>query len=249
MDQHRGFTVIAMCVLMQFGSIGAGLAAPDPSTLFKTKCSGCHTFGKSDHDHVGPDLKNVTQRHPRPWLIAWIRSSDALIRRGEPVAVALFQKYRQQRMPDHDLSAAQIAALLDYFDAGGPEGDERPHVRLAADATVQDVQLGRKLFFGEARLTSGEAACVFCHQLSKLTRLGGSFAPDLSDAYPRYLDWALDQTLRRSCVPGAVGPNAARVADAESLALRAFLRSVSPDLQPGRVHDRTNAGIRTASAP
>jgi cytochrome c2 len=248
MDHHRGFTVIAMCVSIQLGSIGAALAAPDPSTLFKTKCSGCHTFGKGDHDHVGPDLKNVTQRHPRPWLIAWIRSSETQIRMGDPVAVALFGKYRQQRMPDHDLSDAQIAALLDYFDAGGPAGDE-PHIRLAAAATVQDVQLGRKLFFGEARLTSGDAACVFCHKLSTQTRLGGSFAPDLSDAYARYLDWALDQTLRRSCLPHVTDPNAARVAEAESLALRAFLRSVSPDLQPTRVNDRRNVGIRTAAGP
>ena len=36
-------------------------------------------------------------------------------------------------------------------------------MRLAADATPQDVQQGRKLFFGETRLTGGAVACVFCH--------------------------------------------------------------------------------------
>jgi mono/diheme cytochrome c family protein len=242
-DQRRGLlTFVAMWMLIELGSIGVALAAPEPSTIFKTKCTSCHTFGKGDS--VGPDLKGVTQRHSRPWLIAWIRSSETQIRRGDPAAEALFRKYRQQRMPDHDLSDAQIVALLDYLGAGGPAADEPPHMRLAAEAAPRDVQLGRRLFFGEARLAGGAVACVFCHTLSKQTLLGGSLAPDLNDAYTRYLDWALDQRLRRPCVAGAGDPNATRVADAESLALRAFLRSVSPDFIPDRIHDGSAAGIR-----
>jgi len=244
MDKQRALVMsIAIWMLIPFGSAGTALAAQDPSTLFRTKCSSCHTFGKGDH--VGPDLKGVTERHPRPWLIAWIKSSESQIRRGDPVAEALFRKYRQQRMPDHDLSDAQVGALLDYIDAGGPAADERVHMRLAVDATPQDVQLGRKLFFGEARLAGSAVACVFCHTLSKQTRLGGSLAPDLSAAYTRYLDWALDQRLRRPCMPGATDPNAARVAEAESLALRAFLRAVSTDVIPNPIHDRGSAGIGT----
>jgi mono/diheme cytochrome c family protein len=243
--QRRIVTTFVAWILIQFGPIDAARAALDPSTIFKTKCSSCHTFGKGDH--VGPDLKGVTARHRRPWLIAWIRSSETQIRHGDAEAEALFRKYRQQRMPDHDLSDVQIAALLDYLDAGGPAADERSHLRLAADATPQEVQLGRNLFFGEARLTGGAVACVFCHTLSKQTVLGGSLAPDLSGAYTRYLDWALDQTLRRPCVPRAADPTAARVADAESLALRAFLRSVGAGGGPDHVDDRRNTGIRTVS--
>jgi mono/diheme cytochrome c family protein len=225
--------VVAIWILIQLGSIRVALAAPEPSTLFKTKCSSCHTFGKGDY--IGPDLKGATERHPRSWLIAWIRSSETQIRLGDPAADALFRKYRQQRMPDHDLSDAQIAALLDYLAAGGPAADEQAHMRRALDAAPQDVQRGRKLFFGETRLAGGAVACVFCHTLSKETRLGGSLAPDLSDAYPHYLDWALDQKLKRPCVGGTAdpngpnGPDGARVVDAESLALRAFIRAVSAD--------------------
>jgi mono/diheme cytochrome c family protein len=247
MDKQRTLvTVIATSMLILFGPVGAARAAQDASTLFRTKCSSCHTFGKGDR--VGPDLKGVSGRHPRPWLIAWIRSSESQIRLGDPVAEALFRKYRQQRMPDHDLSDAQVAALLDYIDAGGPAADEGEHMRLAIDATPQDVQLGRRLFFGEARLAGSAVACVFCHQLSKQTRLGGSLAPDLSVAYTRYLDWALDQRLRRPCVRGSTDPNAARVADAESLALRAFLRAVSTDFRPNSINDRGSAGIRTPAS-
>jgi mono/diheme cytochrome c family protein len=220
----KALTVIAICFLIQFKLIDGALAAQEPSALFKTKCSACHTFGKGVL--VGPDLKAVTQRHPRQWLIAWIRSSETLIRRRDPVATALFRQFGQQRMPDHDLTDAQIAALLDYLDAGGPAADEGPHLRRAVDATPQDVQRGRKLFFGETRLAGGAVACIYCHGLSAQTGFGGSLAPDLSDAYSRYFDWALDQRLRRICVPGATGTGADRVAEAESLALRAFLRSV-----------------------
>lgn len=223
---HRPALVaaIAMSMLIASASPGAAPGAHEPAALFRTKCSSCHTFGKGDL--IGPDLKGVTQRYSRPWLIAWIRSSETQIRRGDPLAEALFRKYRQQRMPDHDLSEVQIAALLDYLHAGGPAIDEQRRLRLAADATPLDVQQGRKIFLGETRLTGGALACVFCHTLPKETLLGGSLAPDLSGAYTRYLDWALDQRLRRPCVPGGV-EQASRVAETESLALRAFLRSVS----------------------
>jgi mono/diheme cytochrome c family protein len=150
-------------------------------------------------------------------------------------------------MPDHDLSDAQIVALLDYLHAGGPAADEQQHRRLAVDATPQESQLGRKLFFGEERLVGGAVACVFCHTVSKQTLLGGSLAPDLIGAYPRYLDWALDQRLRRPCVHGTTASSADRVAEAESLALRAFLRSVSTDIAPGPIGDRGTAVIRMPS--
>jgi mono/diheme cytochrome c family protein len=227
--QHKREVVaaIAITILIQFGSISGALAAPESSTLFKTKCGSCHTFGKGDR--VGPDLKGVTERHSRAWLIPWIKSSETVIRRGDPVAAALFRKYRQQRMPEHDLSEAQINALLDYFEAGGPAAEEQQQMRLAAAATAQEIQHGRELFFGDARLTSGAVACVFCHKLSNQTLLGGTLAPDLSGAYPRYLDWALDQKLKRRCVKGTNESDSTRVAVGESLALRAFLRSVSAD--------------------
>ncbi len=244
MDQlRRPVTVISVWILIQLGSIGAAFAAPEPATLFKTKCSSCHTFGKGDL--IGPDLKGVTQRHSRQWLTGWIRSSETQIRQGDPVGEALFRKYRQQRMPDHDLSDAQIAALIDYLHAGGPAADEQQHLRLAADAKPQDSQRGRKLFFGEERLVGGAVACVFCHTVSKETRLGGSLAPDLIGAYPRYLDWALDQMLKRPCVHGTRAADGDRVGEAESLALRAFLRSVSTDVAPARISDRGSAVIRT----
>ncbi len=195
------------------------------SVLFKTKCSSCHTFGKGEH--IGPDLKGVTERHSRPWLSAWIRSSETLIRDGDPDANALFQKYRRQRMPDHALSDALIGALLDYLAAGGPTADERQRIRLANTGTVEEVAMGKSLFFGETRLASGGLACASCHALAKHGGFGGSLAADLSDIFARYFDRALDRKLRQA------PSHFAGVAERESLALRAFLRAVGAGVKQG----------------
>jgi mono/diheme cytochrome c family protein len=191
----------------------------ESSALFRTKCSSCHTFGKGDL--IGPDLKGVNDRHPRPWLIAWIRSSAALISKSDPDAVALFRKYRQQRMPDHALSDGQIVALLDYLAAGGPALDTAPRIRLANTATEEEVVRGQRLFFGATSLSSGGLACAACHSVSRHGGLGGTLAADLSDVYTRYLDWALDRKLRQAAT------HSSGVAENESLALRAFLRAVA----------------------
>src|SRR5215475_5262902 len=218
----RVVLTLFVSIVVQLGSISTPAIASEPATLFKTKCSSCHTFGKGDL--IGPDLKGATDRHPRSWLIAWIRSSESVIRRGDPAAVALFRQYRRQRMPDHELSDADIAALVDYLGSGGPARDGEPRLRLAADAKPDDAQRGRKLFVGEARLASGGMACAFCHTVSMQSVRGGTFGPDLTNVYPRYFDWALDRELRRHCFTSTGAP-AECVDDGESFALRAFLRA------------------------
>ena len=223
-DKYRFVLIVVVCTAFQFFAIRTALAT-EPATIFNTKCSSCHTFGKGIR--VGPDLKGVTGRHPRPWLIAWIRSSESQIRRGDPAALALFRQFRQQRMPDHDLSDAEIGALLDYLAAGGPSKDEDRRLRLAAEATPDDVRLGRRLFVGDTKLASGSMACVFCHAVSIEPFRGGTIGPNLSEVYARYWDWALDQRLKRPCLTSVSGSSAARVAEAESFALRAFLRAAS----------------------
>jgi cytochrome c2 len=205
-------------------STAASAAVNAAAALFKTKCTGCHTFGKGIR--VGPDLKNVTDRRARPWLIAWIRSSTKLIQAGDATAVALFEAFKRIPMPDHDLSDTQILALLDFLAADGPETEEQHGVRDAMTASAADVDWGRRLFYGESRLKSGDLACVACHTVSHQTMLGGHLADDLTTAYVRYRDRALDRLLKQPCVSRAPALGIARAADRESLALRAFLRSV-----------------------
>src|SRR5262245_26017662 len=65
---------------------------------FNQRCTSCHTFGKGVK--VGPDLKGVTERRARPWLLRFIRSSQGMIKEGDTVASGLFDQFRRQRMPD-----------------------------------------------------------------------------------------------------------------------------------------------------
>ena len=221
-----GRAVWAGAIVLALASVGR--AEPDSSALFATKCTSCHSFGKGER--IGPDLKGVTDRRARSWLIAWIRSSDKLIRAGDATATELFRKHRQQRMPDHDLTDLQITALLDYLAAGGPELDELRQVRKASTATAEEVTFGRSLFYGKVPLSSGGLSCASCHTLAKQRALGGSFAPDLTQAYTRLWDKNLGRWLERPCLPRVPAlKDPKRVTDAESLALRAFLRTVNLD--------------------
>src|SRR5436305_14212291 len=63
--------------------------------VFRSRCSGCHTFGQGVK--VGPDLKGVTDRRQRHWLVDFVRSSSQLIRRGDPIAVSLFRNFNRDR--------------------------------------------------------------------------------------------------------------------------------------------------------
>ena len=145
-------------------------------------------------------------------------------------------------MPDHDLSDAEIGELVDYLGAGGPATDEQKALRRADAATGDDVKIGEQLFYGRAQLSEGGLACAACHSLSAHSRLGGTLAPDLSRAFTRYFDTALDRTLRTASRTTVSPLHARRVTEDESFALRAFLRVVS-------LGGRSAAGALASSDP
>jgi len=198
-------------------------AAADPSTTFSRKCSSCHTFGRGIL--VGPDLKGATDRHTRTWLAAWIASSEAVIRSGDAAALALFNKFKSQRMPDQSLTADEVSALIDYLAAGGPEADARRKTRRADTATTAEIEMGRVLFVGQRAFANGGASCFACHRLRDTLGAGGTLGPDLSRAYARYQDRGLSALLARGCFPRAASTRAAQaLTDDEVFALKAFMR-------------------------
>jgi mono/diheme cytochrome c family protein len=200
-------------------------AAPDPATTFGRSCSSCHTYGHGVR--VGPDLKGATDRHSREWLAAWITSSETLVQNGDAAALALFNKFDRQRMPDQHLSAAELAALLDYLAAGGPETDARRRDRTADDATPAEIEIGRALFAGHRAFTSGGAACAACHRVDGVGRGGGTLGPDLSRSYDRFRDRGLATLLARGCFPRMPDAASRALTDEEAFALRAFLRNAA----------------------
>lgn len=90
--------------------------------LFANRCGACHTIGQGDK--VGPDLLGVTARRDRAWLARYLAEPDAVLAEGDPIAAALFEKYRRVRMPNQNLDRDDIAALLSYLQA--QSGASRP---------------------------------------------------------------------------------------------------------------------------
>ena len=223
MPAHVGAAICGIAVLVGPTPARAGI---DPAALFAKKCSGCHTYGQGDR--VGPDLKSVTERRPRAWLMSWIRSSQRLIESGDPIATALFEKYKPERMPDQSFPLEDVAALLDYLAAGGPAGAAATRPRHAATATPADIALGRQLFLGSIRPKSGDAPCASCHAVRQDgASTGATFGGDLTHVYSRFQDAALSVSMRRPCFPrafytGGLGP----LTDSEAFAVKAFLREV-----------------------
>jgi protein SCO1/2 len=83
--------------------------------LFGSRCSACHTIGQGDK--MGPDLLGITTRRDRAWLARYVAQPDKMLADGDPIAAALFEKYKDVRMPNLRLGSADVDALLTYLGA------------------------------------------------------------------------------------------------------------------------------------
>lgn len=81
--------------------------------LFATRCAACHTIGNGDK--IGPDLLGVTNVRDRAWLARIITDSNKLIEEKDPIATALFKKYKEVRMPPLGLPQADVNTLIEYM--------------------------------------------------------------------------------------------------------------------------------------
>jgi len=82
--------------------------------LFKNRCAACHTVGKGDG--IGPDLVDVTKRREHCWVGRYIAEPDKMLAEKDPIAVELFAKYKNVRMPNLDLGPEDVALLLSYIE-------------------------------------------------------------------------------------------------------------------------------------
>ncbi len=229
------FRVLALAFAVVFVEsihpLAQGADATEAASIFNQRCTACHTFGNGVK--VGPDLKGATERRTRPWLLKFIRGSSQVIASGDETATALFAKFNQTRMPDwSDLSEDQVNAILDWFAVDGPEHQIPIDERSAKLATTADVEAGRSIFVGSARLSSGGLACVTCHSAadpsSTTAVMGGSLGPALTTAYTRYQDRSLTTFLRHPCFRRSPDSSASQyLAPEEIYALKAYLRQVA----------------------
>lgn len=162
-------------------------------TIFKKTCIACHTIGSGRL--VGPDLKNVFDKRSEEWIISFVKSSQSMIKSGDPDAVAIFNEYNQLVMLDQNLTDAQIKDVMNYIkqqsSGSGQTTALTEEVKsssgmLIEDAGENEITFGRNLFLGKVRLKNGGAACISCHNVTgENLSAGGLLAMDLTNTYSR----------------------------------------------------------------
>jgi protein SCO1 len=81
--------------------------------MFGTQCAACHTMGHGDK--VGPDLQGVANVRDTKWLRDFISAPDEMLDKKDPIAMALFEKYRKVRMPNLQLIPEDVDAIIKFM--------------------------------------------------------------------------------------------------------------------------------------
>lgn len=156
---------------------------------------------------VGPDLSGIYNVRNNDWLISFTRSSQQLIKSGDPDAIAIFEEYNKIPMPDNNLTDDQILSVINYIKVS----DQNIHAdvvesaistdSLAAKETLSAVSTdslaikfsseyvpeGRALFYGHTNFINGAPPCISCHNIKDQSILGGGrLALDLTGSYIKY---------------------------------------------------------------
>ncbi len=82
--------------------------------IFASQCAACHTIGHGDK--IGPDLLNITHVRERAWLERFISTPDKVLAEKDPVATALFEKYKQVTMPNLRLADVDLNSLMKFLE-------------------------------------------------------------------------------------------------------------------------------------
>ncbi len=108
----------SVLIFVAFFSIAQMAQAQDGKALFNAKCASCHAI---DKQLVGPALKGVEDRwDDKKMLYEWVRNSAAVIKKGYPRAVAVYNEYNKVQMTAFpELKDQDIDAILDYINTGG----------------------------------------------------------------------------------------------------------------------------------
>jgi mono/diheme cytochrome c family protein len=170
---RRVFTLL--CVAFVLAAAERALPADrDGAALFEENCSTCHTIGEGDSG--APDLKGIMARRDRHWLIEFIRDPEAVVKRGDPYAVALVERYDGMVMPAADgLDHHAIEAILAYVEkrSGGLAAAPAAATTTPVTFTAEDIARGQALYAGRTRLERAGPACVSCHDAGATRGFGG----------------------------------------------------------------------------
>jgi ubiquinol-cytochrome c reductase cytochrome c subunit len=138
---------------------------------------------------TGPDLKGVSERKDREWLIKFIMDPKEVISGGDAYALKILEESRNVPMPTlPGLNRERVERLMDLIDAESklPESQFKGLQISTKPFTQIDRDQGRDLFAGRMRLSKGGASCISCHSIHGMSALGGGrLGPDLTNIYER----------------------------------------------------------------
>jgi cytochrome c2 len=172
--------VVAVAILLA----RAGQArAQDAATFFEENCSPCHKIGGPPQ--AIPDLKDVTARRDRDWLIRFLLDPDAFA--SDPAVVRMVKASEGITMPKPDgLTREMAEALLVLIEQRSGQAAATPTEEPLKPVTPADIARGRSLFLGRDRLSAAGPPCVSCHDTAALPAPGGGrLGPDLTDVNAR----------------------------------------------------------------
>jgi len=122
---------------------------PRGEQIYRTRCATCHSLtGEEPKGALGPDLLAVTQRRDMRWLLDWLKAPDQMLKKKDPIAMALYKQYNNLAMPNMRLHKEEALALLDYIDdetqrvLGKPEQPSVETPVTAAFTVSQDKPAG-----------------------------------------------------------------------------------------------------------
>lgn len=99
--------------LLAVSLVKAAPPVEEGKTIFTSRCAACHNVNKI---LTGPALAGVDSRRSIDWIINFVHSSQTVIKKGDPTAVALFNQFNHIQMPDHpDLTADNIKSVVEYI--------------------------------------------------------------------------------------------------------------------------------------
>ncbi|HOM98722.1 MAG TPA: cytochrome c [Acidobacteriota bacterium] len=167
--------------------LGETLIGQDTAQFFRTNCYSCHSIGGGRV--TGPDLKDVTTRKDRAWLVNFILNPKETIDSGDPYAQELFKEARGVIMPRVPaLDKALAESLLDLIEKESRlEQSNFPGLQVSdRPVTTEEIAQGRNVFRGATPPGNGGPSCINCHHVSGLSFPGGGrIGPDLTKVFER----------------------------------------------------------------
>ena len=157
-------------VLMVSLSLTSLVQAQDVKALFNQKCASCHAI---DKNLVGPALKGVEDRwDDKAMLYDWVRNSAAVIKKGYPRAVAVYNEYNKVQMTAFpELKNEDIDAILGYINTGGAKAAAAAATPAGGTPADANAESDSNLLYGILTLILAVIALILLQVNSNLRKM------------------------------------------------------------------------------